>query len=354
MKENIPNKFQQAFILLLLIMILMAFIGMIQEFLMAIILAAIFSGLLYPFYSKAVRLFKGKAALAASSVLIVSIVAVGFPLVGLAGMVTNEAIQISQKAQPIVKEILDKNPSFSEKLPQWLPLQQKLESFDETIITKASEATSAIGKWLVSSLSSATKGTLGFFMSMFIMLYAMFYFLINGQKLLDTLGSLLPMSKDDYKSMMERGVMVTRASLKGIIIIGLVQGFLVSLAFWAAGITGMAFWGSVVFVLSAIPGLGAPLVWLPAAIYLIIIGSTGWGIAMIVWGVLVIGLIDNILRPWIVGSDAKLPDLVILISILGGITTLGPLGIIIGPVVAALLDTILNIYKKSFTNLLAS
>lgn len=349
MKKKLPDRFQQTFILLLLFIAAMGFIGMIREFLVALVLAAIFAGLLYPLYLKTLYYLKNKPpALAAGTILIISAFAVGFPLAGLTGMVTSEAIQISKKARPIVKEALDDNLSLSEKIPDWLPLQEKFKSFDETILKKVSEATSAIGSWLVSNLSSATKGTAGFFMSLFIMFYAMFYFLMHGRKLLDSLASLLPLTEEDYNELMNRGLMVTRASLKGIMIIGAIQGLLVGLAFWAAGIEGSAFWGSVVFILSAIPGLGAPLVWLPAAVYLMFIGSTGWGIGLVVWGVLVIGLVDNLLRPWIVGNDTKLPDLVILISILGGITTFGPVGIIIGPVIAALLDTILNIYKKTF------
>jgi predicted PurR-regulated permease PerM len=354
MKKEMSNSFQQGFVLLLLFMTLMGFIGMIREFLIALVLAAIFAGLLYPFYRKILYSLKNRSALAAGTTLIITAFAFGLPLAGLTGMVTSEAIQISKKAHPIVKEALDNNLTLGEHLPDWLPLKEKLQPFHETIVNKASEATSAMGRWLVSNLSSATKGTVGFFMSLFIMFYAMFYFLIHGQKLLHSLASLLPLSEEDYTEVMNRGLMVTRASMKGIMIIGVIQGFLVGLAFWVTGIEGSAFWGSVVFLLSAIPGLGAPLVWLPAAAYLIFTGSTGWGIALIIWGVFVIGLVDNILRPWIVGNDAKLPDLVILISILGGITSFGPVGIIIGPVIAALLDTILNIYKKTFQYLLPS
>ncbi|EQB40477.1 hypothetical protein M947_01380 [Sulfurimonas hongkongensis] len=347
MDTKTPNKFQQTFILLLLLIVLVGFIGMIQKFLIAIILAAIFSGLLYPLYRKTLYYLKDRSALAATSILIISILAIGFPLAALTSMVTSEAIQVSQKARPIVKEIMDNNISISQQLPEWLPLHEKFKSFDETIIKKASEAASSIGSWLVSSLSSATKGTVNFFISLFIMFYAMFYFLMYGRQLLDSLASLLPLSKKDYDELMSRGLMVTKASLKGIMIIGVIQGLLVGLAFWATGIGGPAFWGSVVFILSAIPGVGAPLVWLPAAAYLIFTGNMAWGIGLILWGVLVIGLVDNLLRPWIVGNDAKLPDLVILISILGGITSFGPIGIILGPVIAAILDTILNIYKKS-------
>jgi len=354
MKREMSNKFQQGFVLLLLFIVLMGFIGMIREFLIALVLAAIFAGLLYPFYSKILYFLKNRSALASGTTLMITAFAFGLPLAGFTGMVTSEAIQMTKKARPIVKEALDNNLSLSEQLPEWLPFREKLEPFRETIVKKASEATSAMGSWLVSSLSSATKGTVGFFISLFIMFYAMFHFLIHGPQLLRTLASLLPLSEEDRTEVMSRGLMVTRASLKAIMVVGFFEGILVGLAFWVAGIDGSAFWGSVVFLLAAIPGLGASLIWLPAAIYLMFIGSTGWGIALLVWGVLVVGLVDNIVRPWIVGSDSKLPDLVILISIFGGILSFGPLGIIIGPVIAALLDTVLNIYKKTFQDLLPS
>ncbi len=348
MDQKKHNNFQKAFILLLLFIVLMSFIGMIQQFIIALVLSAIFAGLLYPLYKKILLKFKNKSILAATSVLMIAILAVGLPLTILTGMVTSEAIQFSEKTTPIVKEILDEKISLKETLPSWIPLQDKFGSINETLLKKTSEATSAIGSWLVSSLSSATKGTAGFLMSLFIMLYAMFYFLINGQKLLDSFSSLVPLSKQDYEELMSRGLMVTKASLKGIIIIGLIQGLLISLSFLVIGLNGPIFWGTVVFILSAIPGLGAPIVWIPAVIYLMITGNIGWAIALTIWGIVVVGLVDNLLRPWIVGNDAKLPDLVILVSILGGIITFGPVGIIIGPVIAALLDTVLNIYKKSF------
>ncbi len=354
MKREMPTKFQQGFILILLFIALTGFIGMIHEFLIALVLAAIFSGLLYPFYLKILYYLKNRSALAAGATLIICAFAVGLPLAGLAGMVTSEAIQISKKARPIVQEAFDNNLSLSEKIPDWLPLKEKLEPFNEMMVKKTSEAISAMGSWLVSSLSSATKGTVGFFISLFVMFYAMFYFLIHGQQLLRSLASLLPLSEEDRTEVMNRGLMVTRASLKGILIIGLIEGILVGLALWVTGIEGSAFWGSVVFLLAAIPGLGASLIWLPAAAYLIFTGSTGWGIGLIVWGVLVVGLVDNLLRPWMVGNDSKLPDLVILISIFGGIVSFGPVGILLGPVIAALLDTILNIYKKTFQSLLPS
>jgi predicted PurR-regulated permease PerM len=124
----------------------------------------------------------------------------------------------------------------------------------------------------------------------------------------------------------------------------------VGLSFAVAGLSGAVFWGTLVFVLSAIPGLGAPIVWVPAAIYLAVTGAFGAAIGLALWGALVVGLVDNILRPLIVGRDAKLPDVVVLVAILGGIITFGMIGLILGPIIAAVLDTLLGIYRRAFAN----
>ena len=211
-----------------------------------------------------------------------------------------------------------------------------------------------MGRWLVTNLSVATQGTLDFFIGLFVMIYGMFNFFLRGPELLQSLQSLLPLSSEDRKLVLDRGLTVTQASLKGILVIGFLQGLLVGLALWACGLATPAFWGSIVFLLSAIPGLGAPLVWAPAAIYLVATGSPGWGIALTAWGILVVGLVDNLLRPMLVGQDSRLPDIVVLVSILGGITSFGPIGIILGPVIAAMLDRVLEIYRRLFGDQLPS
>jgi len=147
MKKEMPNKFQQGFVLLLLFIAFFGFIGMIHEFLISLILAAIFAGLLYPFYCILFDYFKQRSAMAAGTTLIITALAFGLPLAAFTGMVTGEAIQITKKARPIVKEVLDNNLSLGEKLPEWLPFKEKLEPFHETIVKKASEATNAMGSW---------------------------------------------------------------------------------------------------------------------------------------------------------------------------------------------------------------
>ena len=354
MTNHSENRLKQRFVLLLVILVSIGFLWMIRNFLVPLILAAIFAGLLYPFYLRMEHWLGGRRAPASLLTLGISGLVLGLPLVGLMAMVVNEALNLGRELQPVIKDIINRDKALSEYLPGWIPLEQKLQPYKEEILNKAASAADSLGGWLLSSISTVTQDTFGFLLSLFVMLYAMYFFFTNGPRLLRSMKELMPLSSEDRDKVLDRGLIVTLASLKGILYVGALQGVLVGLAFWVCGLYGPAFWGTMVLVLSAIPGLGAPLIWLPAAIYLMITNKVGLGIGLALWGMLVVGLVDNLLRPVIVSRDAKLPDVVILVSILGGIATFGAVGIIIGPILAAIMDTAMKIYRRTFAGELSS
>lgn len=340
--SGIPSILRLRFILILLLIVGLGFLTMISNFLIALVLAAVFAGLLHPTFAWLCARLGDRPIIAALVTLTVTLLALVLPLAGLVGVVAAEAMEISKQLQPWVKELMSNDALFIGSLPE------VLNPYRTSILNKLAEAGSSAGSWMVSSVSTVTQGTLDFFIGFFVMLYAMFYFLIDGPHWVNALKNYLPLSPEDRDLVVDRGLAVTRGSLKGVVLIGALQGLLVGVGFWACGLSGSAFWGTIVFGLSAIPGLGAPIIWMPAAIYLGIKGDIGWSISLVVWGVVVVGLVDNVLRPIIVGRDAKLPDLVVLISILGGISVFGVMGIVVGPIVAAMLDTVLNIYRRAF------
>jgi predicted PurR-regulated permease PerM len=145
---------------------------------------------------------------------------------------------------------------------------------------------------------------------------------------------------------------VSRATLKGTLIIGIVQGALGGVSFWVAGIEGAVFWATIMAVLSIIPGVGTGLIWVPAVIYLFAAGDTGTAIGLTIWNAAVVGSVDNVLRPWLVGKDTQMPDLLILLGTMGGIVLFGAAGIVIGPVIAALFVTVWEIYGEAFRDVL--
>lgn len=341
---RVASTLRLRFILVLLLVVGLGFFVMISNFIIALVLAAVFAGLLHPAFAWLCRRLGNRPVTAAVITLTIMLLALGLPLAGLIGIVAAEAMEISEQLRPWVAEFISRDGL----LTGWLPFAEALGPYRTSVLNKLAEAGSSAGTWVVSNVSTVTQGTLDFLIGFFVMLYAMFYFLIDGPLWINALKNHLPLSREDRDLVVERGLAVTRGSLKGVVLIGALQGLLVGVGFWACGLNGAAFWGTIVFGLSAIPGLGAPIIWIPAVIYLGITGHISLAVGLALWGTLVVGLVDNVLRPIIVGRDAKLPDLVVLISILGGISVFGVMGIIVGPIVAAILDTALNIYRRAF------
>jgi predicted PurR-regulated permease PerM len=343
----------KAFILGFLLIVLIAFLIMIKSYLIALVLAGITAALLMSVQRWMIKKLRGRTRTAAAVVLILTILIIGIPLIGLAALVTNEAVKVGTTIAPWIAQQIGKTSSL-EDLLSWIPFSEQLEPYWENILQQIGKIGSSIGSFIVSSIPNLTKGTISLTLNGFIYLYALYFFLVHGTNTVQKLEKYIPLDKEDSELILERGITVIRASLKGILIIGFIQGLLMSIAFWVIGIQGAAFWGAIVVVLSAIPGVGAPLVWVPAAVYLVSAGEIGWAIGLSVWGALVVGLVDNILRPAVVGRDAKLPDLLILVSILGGLSLFGASGILIGPVLAALVVTAMDIYKTLFSSELES
>jgi predicted PurR-regulated permease PerM len=140
---------------------------------------------------------------------------------------------------------------------------------------------------------------------------------------------------------------VGRATIKGTLVIGIVQGGLAGLAFWVAGIDGAVFWGTLMMVLSIIPGVGTALVWVPAVILLALEGRVVAAVSVGLWCALVVGTIDNILRPILVGKDTEMSDLLVLLTTLGGLTLFGPVGVLVGPIIGALFMTIWQLWGSA-------
>ena len=351
------DRARRRFILGLLLLVGITFLGMIRDFLVALLLASVFAGLLYPIQRRVCRWLGGRATPAAVATLIASLFAIGLPLTGLVMLVTVEAVQVSEQIVPRMRELMASDDGLAIGLPDWLPYSEAIaatfESHRENALQNLADAARASGRWLVAGVSGLTQSTLRFALSFFVMLYAMFFFLRDGPSLLKELGSFLPLDESDRALVLDRGLSVTRATFKSILVIGALQGALVGLGLWACGLSGAAFWATITLVLSAVPGLGAPLVWVPASVYLMLTDQLAWGIALAAWGAIVIGSVDNLLRPMLVGRDTKLPDLVVLVSVLGGIGAFGAVGILLGPLLAGLLDTALEIYRRVFTDSLA-
>ncbi len=176
----------------------------------------------------------------------------------------------------------------------------------------------------------------GFAMAMGIMLYLTFFLLRDGRVLTRRIGEAVPLQAEQKRALFDKFTTVIRATIKGSIVVAVVQGFLGGLIFWVLDIRAALLWGVVMGMLSLVPAIGTGLIWVPVAIYLLATGAIWQGIVLILCGVFIISMVDNVLRPILVGADTRMPDYVVLISTLGGISVMGINGFIVGPVIAAM------------------
>ncbi len=345
------ERFRRNFLLVLAIAISLLFFAMIRGFLVAVLVAAIFSGVSYPLYARLLRRLRNRKALASIITLMVVLLVIVVPVLAFLGLVATQAIQISQEVRPWVEAQISQ-PSALDQLLERIPFLEALAPYEDQITAKAAELAGRAGTFIVNSLAAATRGTAVFFFMLFVMLYAMFFFLMDGRAILDRILYYMPLSSEDEERMVEKFVSVTRATVKGTLVIGIVQGGLGGMAFAVVGIKGAAFWGTIMAVLSIIPGVGTALIWVPAVVYLFAVGKVAAGIGLTIWCAVVVGTADNVLRPWLVGKDTKMSDLLILLGTLGGLVLFGAVGIIIGPIVAALFVTVWDIYGTAFKDVL--
>lgn len=344
-------RFRKAFLLLLVASISAAFLATIRGFLIALLLAAVFSAVCQPLYRKLLRWLRGRRSAASLATLGLLLIIVVVPLTGFMGIVTSQALEVSAAVRPWIAERVA-NPAEEQKLLDQVDLPQFLEPYRAQVVSKLGALAERAGSFLVSELAQVTRGTASFFFMLFVMLYAMFFFLRDGSAILGGILAYSPLSDEEEGRLLERFVSVSRATLKGTLVIGMVQGGLAGLAFAVVGIEGAAFWGTLMALLSIVPGVGTALVWVPAAIYLFAIGKTVAGAGLTLWCVLAVGTVDNLLRPRLVGRDIQMSDLLIFLSTLGGILAFGAVGLLIGPLIAALFVTLWDLYAIAFQDVL--
>ncbi|MGB2907265.1 MAG: AI-2E family transporter [Candidatus Aminicenantaceae bacterium] len=344
-------KFRRIVLIIFVIVISTIFFKMIQGFLMAILMAGIISALANPLYRRFERWYRGRRSLASISTLLIIVLLLIIPMGGLLGIVAAQAFKVGQSITPWIQQQLS-DPSGLAGLLEKLPFYEQIAPYQHEILVKAGEMVGSVSQFLISGLSSVTVVTAQFLFNLFVFLYTMYFFFMDGEKLLNRILYYLPLEESDELRMLDRFTSVTRATLKGTAVIGILQGGLAGLAFAVVGIPSAVFWGTIMVVLSVIPGIGTGFVWVPAAIILAATGNMGQAIGLALFCGLVVGSLDNILRPRLVGKDTQLPDLLIFFGTLGGIFFFGVLGIIIGPIVAALFVTIWEIYGEVFKDVL--
>jgi predicted PurR-regulated permease PerM len=341
-KRNLGRRFLAA----LLLVTGALFLYMIRAFLVPILLAAVFATLLYPLYRYLTRALRGRETIAALLCLVVFLVGLLVPLYAVAGLVVREAVTFYQAGEWRTWIERD-SPRFMRELqaqPFWSDL-----GFDRINLAELGRnAADSAGAVAANLLNNASRGTLRALINIFITLFAMFYFFVDGQAITRRLRYLSPLSEEHDTAIIQRFASVARATIRGTVVICLIQGVLGALTLWLFGVPNPLLWGAVMLVLAFVPLIGVKLVLVPAGIYQIATGNVGQGLAILIVSFVVILNVDNLLRPRLVGKDAGMHDLMIFFSTLGGFALFGATGFIVGPVIAAFLMALLEIYSREY------
>ena len=348
MNQDAVNK---TVVLLMALGISALFLSMIYPFLMALFVAGLFSGLARPLFLRFLRLLDGRRHLASLCTLLVMAVVVLIPLSMLIGVMVAQAFDVSHSASVWVTGLLEDPRAVYEWLHRF-PFYEQLRPYQDQIVQQTGALTGAASKLLVEGLSSVTLGTANFVFMAFVLLYSMYFLQMDGDKLIERILYYLPLRTSDERLLLAKFTSVTRATLKGSLLIGLLQGGLAGIAFAVAGIPNAVFWGTVMALLSIIPSVGSALVWIPAVVILIAQGAVAAGIGLAVFCGLVVGSLDNVLRPILVGKDTKMHELMIFFGTMGGIFMFGFSGIFIGPLIASLFIAIWELYGVEYASVL--
>lgn len=335
--------------LILIVAVSLALGWILRSFYGAILWGVVIAIIFAPVHRRLLRTMPQRPTLAALVMIALVVMIVIMPLTLIVASLTRQAAAVYAKVQSGELDFVKLFQQMLDALPQWAT--GVLESFGVASLGGMQEKLSAglvKGSQLIAAQAlNIGQSTLEFMVSLAIMLYLLFFLFRDGNALSRRIKEAIPLRAELRDALLEKFTVVIRATVKGSLLVALAQGALGGLIFWLLGINAALLWAVLMAFLSLLPAVGAGLVWMPVALYLLATGSFLQGVILIAYGFLVIGLVDNLLRPMLVGKDTKLPDYVVLISTLGGIEAFGLNGFVIGPVIAAMFIAAWDIFSIS-------
>lgn len=333
--KNPELEFKSLLVLVLAASLLFALI--LWPFFGAVCWAIFIAIVFFPLHQRFVKGSHGRPNMAAAASLTVILIIVILPVALLTASITQEASVLVEKLRSGQIQLGTYFQRFLDALPEWM--RNMLQRFGITNLGLMQErilaALSASGQAVTTRVLGIGQVTLDFVLGFFVMLYVLYFLFRDGHRLSDRIARSIPLDARHTQRLLTQFVTVVRATVKGNIVVALVQGALGGAAFAVLGVPGAILWGAVMALFSLLPAVGAALVWGPVAIYFFISGALVKAIALTVWGAVVIGLVDNFLRPILVGKDTRMPDYLVLVATLGGLVVFGLNGFVIGPVIAA-------------------
>ncbi len=346
------SKVQNTLFFTIMIFVFLLFLYLLAPFFFPIFWAAVISNIFSPFYKYLNRKLHNPSAAAAIIFLVVAIIII-LPGSIIGSVLFGESMRMYESLDAdggnidnIVKGITSivKDNEYVARL-----------HINEHFWTeKFSEIARTISNYIFINLKALTQNTFVFIVQFSVMLYTLFYFIRDGDKLLGKVVRVFSLGKEREKVLYERFVTAAKATLKVTLIIGGIQGTLGGLLFWFTGIQGPLMWGAVMIFTAIVPVVGCSIIWGPAGVIMLIMGHFWKGIIILAFGVLVISMVDHFLRPILIGRDVQMHPLLVFLSTLGGLSLFGFSGFIIGPIIASLLMAIWAMYEEFYRGTLSS
>ncbi len=325
-----------------------AFFGLIAPFLLTCFWGAVLTVIFFNVYRRIRIWFHGKDGLAAGITTLLVVLFVLVPLALLTLALVQQAIGVYGQIQSgefnsaVVFDYID------QRLPRVADSLSEFGVSTADLRTKLNTAVGQAGQYLANWAIGFGGSILNVIIQFTLVIYLLYFFLLDGKQIVQTLVRTIPMGDVRERTLFKRFALVARATLKGTLIVAFIQGAIGGILFAVLGIPAALLWGVAMMLLALLPVGGSAIVWVPAAIIMFIQGNIGAGITIVVVGSLIIGLVDNLLRPLLVGRDTQMPDYVVLISTLGGIAMFGLSGFVVGPTVAALFITVWQMMGQDY------
>jgi len=326
-------RFPNMILFLLLGTITLFFGYILKPFFFALFWAVLLAAIFAPFYERLHRKFKSPnlcTGLTLGAVLVILILPTGLILALLVG----ESLEIYNSINASSSSWMDSVTGMLNSLGQH-PLLARFDLDQQFITDKSVELLKAVTNFIVKNLSAFTENTILFLVEFAVMLYCLFYFLRDGAHLIDTISHYIPVAQRHINTFISEFLVTAKATLKFTFVIGGIQGLLGGLIFYITGIENPLVWGVLMVGLSIVPAIGSAIIWAPAGIIMLLLGHIWQGITILLFGAIVISLVDNLLRPILLGNDIQMHSLLIFLSTLGGIAVFGFSGFVLGPVIAS-------------------
>lgn len=325
-------------LILLLVLVTIAFIWILLPFYGAVFWAVILGIIFAPVQRKLQIKFNWSRNLTSLCTLMICLVIAILPVIVISALLVQEGTMLYKNVETGQLDIAGYLAEFKDLLPHSVQaLLDRLGMGDlEGLRDKIAKGAMQGSQYLATQAFSFGQGTFDFVVSVFIMLYLLYFFLRDGQELVRKIRTAFPLGEQQKRRLQLKFTRVVRATVKGNVVVAVTQGALGGFIFWVLDIPSALLWAVIMAFLSLLPAVGAGIVWAPVAVYFLLSGMIWQGVVLGLFGVFVIGLVDNVLRPILVGKDTKMPDYLILISTLGGMSVFGLNGFVIGPLVAAL------------------